>query len=412
MTGLRVLSALLLLASMAGCVVTHTGPTYSAKTGKEVSDDGGRLTATVKPGTRPALDTDEAGWRMTYDKAEASFRTSGKLISDPKLNRYMQDLVCEIAGPYCKDIRVYVIRAPFFNATMGPNGAMQVWSGLLLRVRNEAQLVAVLGHEIGHYLRQHSLQRMRNAIYTTNALAFFQLAAAGAGVGIIGDLGSIVALAQLTAYGRDQEREADRFGHQFLVDNGYDPREASKVWAQLNTEQKAAPGDEAESRSVFLSTHPLPEERYEALALMAEEAGADETLTKIGADRFNAVVLPHRRLFLQDELNLRRYDRFDTLLEMLIADGQNRAELYFFRGEICRLRGDTHDDERALEFYHAALNKGTPPGELYRSLGQIYQKLGQGGKAREAYSKYLEAKPNAEDADIIRYLIGTLTWQS
>ena len=55
-----------------------------------------------------------------------------------------------------------LVRTPYFNASMAPNGMMQVWSGLLLRVDNEAQLAAVLGHEIGHYLARHSVERLRD----------------------------------------------------------------------------------------------------------------------------------------------------------------------------------------------------------------------------------------------------------
>lgn len=397
--------ALLLL--LAGCVTQPTGPNYSIKTGELATTNDDKLAATIKPGMRPDLSTDDAGLRMMYDKAEASFSTSGTVVRDPALNKYMKDLVCKIAGPYCGDIRVYVIRAPYFNATMGPNGAMQVWTGLLLRVRNEAQLVTVLGHEIGHYLRQHSLQRMRNVTQTSNALAFFQLAAAGAGVGIVGNLGTIVAMAHLTAYGRDQEREADQFGHRFLVEHGYDPREASKVWQQLIEEQNAEITDDEESRSVFLSTHPLPDERQETLAALADKANPDGKLTNIGAEAFDAAVLPHRKLYLQDETNLRRFDRFEALLDMLIEDGKQVAELHYFRGELYRLRDD--DTERALKAYLAAVKAGNPPEEVHRSLGQIYQARGQNGDAVAAYERYLSVKPDAEDAGIIRYLIGTLS---
>ena len=52
---------------------------------------------------------------------------------------------------------------PQFNAMMAPNGMMLVWSGLLLRVENEAQLAAILGHELGHYLERHSVEQLRAA---------------------------------------------------------------------------------------------------------------------------------------------------------------------------------------------------------------------------------------------------------
>ena len=59
--------------------------------------------------------------------------------------------------------QVHLVRTPLFNASMAPNGMMQVWTGLLLRVDDEAQLAAVLGHEFGHYLARHSTERLRDA---------------------------------------------------------------------------------------------------------------------------------------------------------------------------------------------------------------------------------------------------------
>ena len=79
----------------------------------------------------------------------------------PQLNQYVQELACRLAGDHCPDIRVNLVSTPQFNASMAPNGMMQVWTGLLLRVENEAQLTAILGHEIGHYLARHSVERMR-----------------------------------------------------------------------------------------------------------------------------------------------------------------------------------------------------------------------------------------------------------
>ena len=82
---------------------------------------------------------------------------------DLKLHAYVEDIACRLGASHCPDIRVHIVRTPWFNASMAPNGMMQVWSGLLLRADNEAQLAAVLGHEIGHYISRHSVERLRDA---------------------------------------------------------------------------------------------------------------------------------------------------------------------------------------------------------------------------------------------------------
>ena len=108
---------------------------------------------------RPDLATDEGGLWAMMDREETRLRRSPFRMRDEALARYLQEVVCRLGGDHCPDMRVYAVRTPYFNASMAPNGMMQVWSGLLLRMDNEAQLAAVLGHEIGHFLQRHSVER-------------------------------------------------------------------------------------------------------------------------------------------------------------------------------------------------------------------------------------------------------------
>ncbi|MEK9752794.1 MAG: M48 family metalloprotease [Rhodospirillaceae bacterium] len=195
----------------------------------------------IRPGTRPAMSTDEAGLWMVLDGIERKLKTAGNRITDPELNAYISGIVCKLAGPYCRDIRTYVVRAPHFNATMMGNGTMQVWSGLLLRCRNEAQLATVLGHEIGHYIRRHTLQGFQDQLAKADFLTFLQIGLAVSGVPAgVGDLAQLIAVGGHFAFGRDHEREADLIGITLLSRYGYDAREAPKIWAQLQREMKAS----------------------------------------------------------------------------------------------------------------------------------------------------------------------------
>ena len=104
---------------------------------------------------------------------------------------------------------------------------------LLLRVRNEAELAPILGHEIGHYIRLHTRDRWQKLIDMTNALMFAKMVIAAAGVPGPTDLIDNMALGSRAAYSRDHERESDLVGLRLLVKNGYDPWAAQKVWVQL-----------------------------------------------------------------------------------------------------------------------------------------------------------------------------------
>jgi predicted Zn-dependent protease len=301
---------------------------------------------------------------------------------------------------------------PYFNASMAPNGVMQVWTGLLLRTRNEAQLAAVLGHELGHYLRRHTLHRWRDAKSTTAALIFFQIGAAIGGIPAAGQIARLIALGAITGFSRDQERESDRMGLQLMVKIGYDPRESAKLWQNLIREDEA--DEDKKARFLFFSTHPAPEERSETLKRLAEDALKASPAVDTGEERFREIVLPHRREYLRDELRLRRFSRSEELLKMLLEDGVDTGELHFFRGELYRLRGkkadedkegDTDDEDKALAAYAKALDAGGAPAEIHRSMGLIYLKSGQSEKARAAFAKYLELNPDADDLEIIKSMM-------
>ena len=91
------------------------------------------------------------------------------------LDAYIRGVTERLIGRPAPDLRIYVMRDASPNAAMLPSGMMIVNTGLLARVRNEAQLAAVLAHEAGHYFRRHSLDlyradRRKSALVSSAAL--------------------------------------------------------------------------------------------------------------------------------------------------------------------------------------------------------------------------------------------------
>src|SRR5690606_37144173 len=119
------------------------------------------LSAVVPRGYAP-LDADERGLWQSWEKLEELPAVSNLRIRDPQLNAYLGEVMQRLMGDQAKDLRIYIMRNPEFNAAMAPSGVMIVNTGFLARVRNEGQLAAVLGHEAGHYLRRHTLQSWRS----------------------------------------------------------------------------------------------------------------------------------------------------------------------------------------------------------------------------------------------------------
>jgi tetratricopeptide (TPR) repeat protein len=361
--------------------------------------------ANIAPGQRPLIDSDEAGIWMAMDNAEEKIKTSGNLIADRGLNKYLHGIMCRISPEHCSDIRIYVIRMPYFNASMAPNGTMIIWSGLLLRAQNEAQLASILGHELGHYLRRHSLQQMRNTINTAGALAFIQIATAAAGVGVAGDIVYLAGVGSLQAYGRDMEREADGYGLALMARAGYQPHAGAELWRQVIKEKEA--DDNKKFSMLLFDSHPPSEERLAALEDLADRTIANGGNFEFGTESYQKIMRPLRFTYLQDELHLRNYKRTEVLLNLLLESGSNLGETYYFFGELYRLRGMDGDQDKALAAYEKATSQEHFPPETYRALGLLYKKIGAEDKVDECFTKYLELKPNAADHEMIIYMLST-----
>ena len=359
----------------------------------------------IQPGERPDIASDEGGLWMAMDGVEHSLKTSGSLVTDAQLNSYVGDVVCKLAGPYCGDIRVYIVRAPHFNASMAPNGVLQVWTGLILRVQNESQLAYVLGHEIAHYLRRHSLSQWRDKHNKAEALVFLKIAANIAGHGYAGNIAQFIALASVFAYSRDHEREADELGFGLLLDAGYDPGQAANVWRNLIRERDAS--DEPE-QLIFFSTHPATLERVETLEKLASKVVSSDTPLNVGAERFNGSVLRLRSQLLRDELRLRKFDQSQVVLQQLIESSVNLGELEFFQGELYRMRSEPNDEERAIEAYHKALAYEDVPLEVHRELGLLYMRSGKRDEARKALRNYITSNSDADDKAMIEFYLEQL----
>ncbi len=348
--------------------------------------------------TRPDSASDEGGLWAIMDHEETKLRRSAFELHDPALQGYVTDIVCRLAGEHCPDVRVHLVRTPLFNASMAPNGMMQVWSGLMLRVDNEAQLAAVLGHEIGHYLQRHGLERLRDAKSRTGAGAV--MTALFGGIGLLGEMALI---AGAYGYSRDQEREADQIGALLMRKAGYDVSEAAKVWENLLLELKAR-GEDAVKASPLFASHPPAEEREELLArLAAQTPGGD-----VNAGPWREHIRPHLHEWLDEEIKRGQHEESLALLTRMIARSPSEPEFLFARGEAHRLKRKEKDLDEALSDYQAAAALPNPPAETYRGLGMIYRLRERAAEAKASFERYLELEPGAPDALMIKSYVEEL----
>ena len=343
---------------------------------------------------RPDAASDEGGLWAFMDREEQRLKRSPFLIRDRGLNDYVSAIACRLAGEHCADVRVYLLRTPLFNASMAPNGMMQVWSGLLLRMSNEAQLAAMIAHEIGHYVARHGVDRLRDAksrsaLGQLVSIALSPAAFLGAALSSAAQLGLAT---EGLAYARDHEREADRIGVELMARAGYAASEAALVWSQLQEEVRG------EASSLLFASHPPAEERQRNLAAVA----AGLNTGKRGEDTYRAMLAPHRALFLHDEVQRRRFSETMSLLDRLLRTSPDDGEAQFFKGETYRVRGEVGDVESALAAYGHAMSMKAAPPELHRSMGLVLRRLGRQAEAADAFARYLELQPGAPDAELVR----------
>ena len=335
------------------------------------------------------------------DREERRFQDSRFVVREPALNGYVHDVVCRLGKDYCQDLRIYIVRTPYFNASMAPNGMMQVWTGLLLRCNDEAQLAAILGHEMGHYLRRHTVEQWRDVRDKAAIAAIVGLGLTAAGAGNASVLTDLALQASIFAFSRDQEREADDIGLELMAKAGYTPLAAPEVWEQLLAEAKA--GTAERQSSVLFASHPEPEERLDTLREKARREN-DKSGDR-GRGRYQAGLAGVRKQLVQDELALRQYGRSEVVFQRLLAQSPDDGLLWYAKGEVYRLRGNSGDTERALDAYETAIGMSDVPPETYRSIVLVELKRGERERAEKAFERYLELRPDASDAGGLRMIL-------
>jgi beta-barrel assembly-enhancing protease len=188
------------------------------------------------------------------------------VMTDPVINNYIQTLGKRMISQGIEnppfEYTFKVVNSSEINAFAIPGGHLYVNLGLLKEAGSEAELVGVLGHEIGHVVHRHGTKRMTDAM-------LLQMAAIGTSVAVGKEKGQYAGLgvllfgnAGLLKYGRQAELESDRTGVEILYRTGYDGRAMAGFFeklAKLEEQKGAARG----GLSHLLATHPPSIERVE-----------------------------------------------------------------------------------------------------------------------------------------------------
>lgn len=285
------------------------------------------------------------------------------------------------------------------NAWALPGGKIAVNRGLLTELNNEAELAAVLGHEIVHAAARHGAQAQERGTLLQGGLVATQLGAALGGVdGQAADLlalGSNVGAQLITMrYGRDAELQSDLYGTRLMKAAGYDPRAAVTL---QETFLRLSEGRKSGWLEGLFASHPPSAERVaknkETVATLG--AGGD-----LGTERYAARMAPLRQL-------KPGYDKYDQALAAMqkkdVATAKSlaaeAARLVPREGQFQQLLGDIALNEKrnqeSLQYYQKAMDLNPGYFGSWLGAGVAQYRLGNKQQARQWLTRSMELLPTA-----------------
>ncbi|MGF1615150.1 MAG: M48 family metalloprotease [Gammaproteobacteria bacterium] len=373
-------------------------------------------------------------------------------VRDDGLDRYLTQVGSSIGAVSHRPHMPYsyhAVNANYVNAYTFPGGTMACTRGILVDMQDEAALAGLLGHETGHVTARHMARRQTQQLLAALALGGVALAAAQsdhlAGYSnLIYAVGAIGAGALLAYYSRENEREADSLGLQYMAEAGYNPEGMVDLMAML---QKLSDRD-PNALELMFATHPMSRERFETAQRESQVRYAEHLDRNVGRERYldNTARLRQLRPTIvalragEADMARKRYPQAEKqfteglkqapddycglvlMAECLSAQGRQREAqrylnqaktVYPEEGKALHLSGINHlalkrPDVALAEFQ--AYERVLPgnPNSLFLQ-GVAYESMQNRTAAREHYQRYLQLAGDTEQA---RYAVQRLQqWQ-
>jgi predicted Zn-dependent protease len=380
-TGQLLVALVLLWIMLAGCCTPGPAPL----SGNFMSTDDERLL-----------------WHQS-EQEEAALDNSGIVWNYAKIEAYLNQVAARLRPsetPADLSFRVKIIGNPYLNAFAFPNGMIYLHSGLLARMDNEAQLAALLGHEMAHCIDRHALRMYRRFHDQSKLAAADQHTLAGIDglKDMLRFLGAAGTMLAANSYTRDLEREADREGLRMAIKAGYDPQQALNLFDHLEEEIQ----QEGIQEPLLFGDHPNVEQRLAELkSVMASRqpiSPSIESSRKLFLTEVQPIVLKNAWLDL-------KLGRFQTALwgvQKSLAVRRDDAQAHYLMGEIFRQRGQGTDFSTAIACYQQAIKIDPSYAPPYKAIGLLRYKGGQKQLAKQFFQTCLLLDPDISDRAYIQ----------
>jgi predicted Zn-dependent protease len=204
----------------------------------------------------------EKGAVESYQQELDGAQKKGALNADPKQVQRVRAIANRLIPqttafrPDAKDWKweINVQKTDELNAYCMPGGKIMVYSGIIEKLQlTDAELSAIIGHEIAHALREHTRERVSRAYAQQVGLGVLAVVT-GAGDGVMQLAGQVTQVTFGLPHSREQESEADRIGLELMARAGYNPAEAVTLWKKMSAQA-------GNNGPAFLSTHPASADR-------------------------------------------------------------------------------------------------------------------------------------------------------
>jgi len=361
----------------------------------------GCATTSLAPVTQNfGLEEDEKRLWLRFEEVEKKIQTSGLIYRDERLELYLNEIAQKLQPlDAIKQIpfRVAILKYHLPNAFSFPTGLILIDTGAISRLENEAQLAAILGHEMIHTTHRHALKKFRDAKNKSAFLATVTYGTGGLGAGV-GALGTLITA---MSYSRELETEADTEGLKLMVSAGYDPGEAPKFFLRMRKEYE----EEKIKEAHLFGTHPRFQERVEIYENLLKTQYKDKRggiqNPEIFMEKIHQVILDNASL----DLKAGRFKIAERGVEKYLTIKPNDPKAHCFLGEIYRQKAEKGDLEKAKEYYQKAISIDPSYPEAHKGIGFIYFKQGEKGLAKKSLEQYLSLSSQAMDRAYIEEYI-------
>ncbi|MBB64508.1 MAG: peptidase M48 [Waddliaceae bacterium] len=323
----------------------------------------------------------------------------GEYLDDPALLSYIKEVTASLISvserpnlPYS----ITIINSSTPNAWALPGGKIGINRGLLLELNSEAELAAVLSHEIVHAAARHSAKALeRQMILRAGLFSLESITRENMHSGVILSTSKLGTILLSQTYSRAAELEADRYGIEYMVRAGYDPFAAVKLQETfIHLSSGRSPG----WLEGLFASHPPSKERLEANKLYAETFPKGG---KIAQDTYKRKIARLRH----SEGAYQLYDKAQTTLSennprRALQITEQALQLHpqeaLFHGLAGKIKGVLSDYQGALFSLDRALSYNPHYYDFYLQRGLIHRQLGNLSHSRADLNKSITLLPTAD----------------